>query len=104
VTSGAGPGASTLSSFTQQPRSSGSSCVPVAGDGDSAFDPDGVYVRRYVPEIAKLPNTLIHSPWNAPADVLRNADVRLDDNYPAPVVDLKESRERALAAFRKSLK
>jgi deoxyribodipyrimidine photo-lyase len=64
------------------------------------FDPDGVYVRRYVPEIADLPNKYIHAPWEAPADVLAAAGVSLDDTYPSPVVDLKASRERALAAFK----
>ena len=64
------------------------------------FDPDGAYVRRYVPELGELPNKLIHNPWNAPTTVLRNAGVRLDDNYPAPIVDLKESRELALSAFK----
>ncbi len=64
------------------------------------FDPDGAYVRRYVPELAELPNKYLHNPWEAPADVLRDAGVRLDDNYPAPIVDLKASRERALAVFK----
>ncbi len=64
------------------------------------FDPDGEYVRRYVPELAKLPNKFIHSPWEAPADVLESAGVVLGETYPEPVVDLKQSRERALAAFK----
>ena len=64
------------------------------------FDSDGVYVRRYVPEIADLPDKYIHAPWEAPADILAEAGVSLGDTYPAPVVDLKASRERALAAFK----
>jgi len=64
------------------------------------FDPDGVYVRRYVPEIADLPDKSIHAPWDAPADILDAAGIVLGDTYPAPVVDLKASRERALAAFK----
>jgi deoxyribodipyrimidine photo-lyase len=47
-----------------------------------------------------MPDKYLHNPWEAPAEVLENAGVRLDDNYPAPVVDLKSSRERALAAFK----
>ncbi len=64
------------------------------------FDPDGVYVRRYVPEIAGLPDKFLHAPWEAPAQTLDEAGVVLGDTYPTPVVDLKASRERALAAFK----
>jgi deoxyribodipyrimidine photo-lyase len=67
------------------------------------FDPDGKYVRHYIPELAALPNKFIHNPWEAPAELLAEAGVALDSNYPLPIVDLKTSRERALAAF-KSLK
>ena len=67
------------------------------------FDPDGDYVRRYVPEIAGLPKKYLNSPWEAPAEVLKDAGVALGENYPKPIVDLKETRDRALAAF-KSLK
>ncbi|MDJ0955783.1 MAG: deoxyribodipyrimidine photo-lyase [Arenicellales bacterium] len=64
------------------------------------FDPDGAYVRQYVPELADLPVESIHTPWCAPTDILRGAGVRLGNDYPTPIVDLKESRERALAAFK----
>ena len=64
------------------------------------FDPDGVYVRRYVPEIADLPDKTIHAPWETPANILADAGISIGDTYPAPVVDLKASRERALAAFK----
>ncbi len=64
------------------------------------FDPHGDYVRRYVPEIARLPDKFLHAPWQAPDDVLEAAGVRLGRNYPRPIVDLKSSRERALEAFR----
>jgi len=63
------------------------------------FDPDGNYVRRFVPEIAGLPDKLLHSPWQAPAAVLAEAGIELGLDYPYPIVDLKASRERALAAF-----
>jgi deoxyribodipyrimidine photo-lyase len=63
------------------------------------FDPDGAYVRRYVPELAALPDSAIHAPWEAPALVLAGAGVRLGATYPRPVVDLVAGRERALAAF-----
>jgi deoxyribodipyrimidine photo-lyase len=64
------------------------------------FDPDGVYVRRFVPELARLPSQYIHTPWNAPASVLAEAGIELGRDYPLPIVDLKASRERALSAFR----
>ncbi len=64
------------------------------------FDPDGRYVRRYVPEIAEIPNSHLHNPWEAPRETLETAGVELGVHYPKPIVDLKESRERALAAFK----
>ena len=64
------------------------------------FDPDGVYVRKYVPELKNLSSKYIHKPWEAPPEILSEADVRLGDNYPKPMVDLKESRDRALEAFK----
>ena len=64
------------------------------------FDPDGLYVRRFVPELSAVPDKYLHNPWEAPAEVLDLASVALGENYPKPVVDLKASRERALAAFK----
>jgi deoxyribodipyrimidine photo-lyase len=63
------------------------------------FDPDGAYVRRWVPELAKLPNTWIHQPWKAPAKSLLEAGIELGKNYPLPVIDHETARKRALAAF-----
>jgi deoxyribodipyrimidine photo-lyase len=65
----------------------------------SRFDPDGQYVRRWVPELGKLPASCIHSPWLAPPGLLASAGVRLGSNYPEPIVDLKAGRQRALAAY-----
>lgn len=63
------------------------------------FDPDGAYVRRFVPELAGLPDRYIHEPWEAPAGVLESAGVELGADYPYPVVSHVEGRARALAAF-----
>ncbi len=64
------------------------------------FDPEGAYVREYVPELASLPVNFIHQPWQAPPPVLEAANLRLGVDYPHPIVDLKDSRERALSAFK----
>ena len=65
------------------------------------FDPDGDYVRRFVPELKSLPDKYLHDPGNAPADVLRKAGVTLGKTYPEPLVELKGSRQRALQAYEK---
>ena len=63
------------------------------------FDPDGKYVRRHVPELADLPDKFLQCPWEADEEVLKDAGIKLGETYPAPIVDLAESRERALDAF-----
>ena len=64
------------------------------------FDPDGTYIRTYVPEIADLPDKYLQTPWAAPDDVLHDAGVKLDETYPRPIIDHKMARERALEAFK----
>ena len=64
------------------------------------FDPNGEYVRRFVPELSKIPDKFLHNPWEAPDNVLEYAGITLGDTYPKPIVDLKASRERALNAFK----
>jgi len=63
------------------------------------FDPEGAYVKRFVPELARLPAKYIHTPWEAPAAVLDAAGITLDVDYPKPVVEHAQGRARALAAF-----
>jgi deoxyribodipyrimidine photo-lyase len=63
------------------------------------FDPDGSYIRRWVPEIAALPDKYLAQPWTAPAALLEQHAIRLGQDYPEPVVDLKATRERALERY-----
>jgi len=65
------------------------------------FDATGDYVRRWVPEISKLPDTLLHSPWEASAAELAGAGIRLGKTYPAPIVHHDVARQRALEAYRR---
>ena len=62
------------------------------------FDAAGDYVRRWVPELAGLPDKWLHQPTEAPRDVLEQAGIRIGETYPRPIVDLKASRVRALEA------
>jgi len=65
------------------------------------FDPEGAYVRRWVPELARLPDGYIHHPWDAPAEVLRTAGVQLGTSYPFPIVEHGAARAAALDAFKR---
>jgi deoxyribodipyrimidine photo-lyase len=64
------------------------------------FDPEGSYVRRWVPELARLPDAWIHQPWQAPPATLTTAGVELGRTYPRPLVSHLVSREVALEAYR----
>lgn len=63
------------------------------------FDAQGEYVRRWAPELAKLPDKYVHRPWDAPEEVLDEAEVVLGETYPKRIVDHSEARIRALDAY-----
>ncbi len=64
------------------------------------FDAGGAYIRKFVPELGRLPDKYVHAPWEADAPVLAAANVTLGQNYPHPIISLARGRERALAAFK----
>lgn len=66
------------------------------------FDAEGEYIRKYLPEIAALPVKYIHSPWEAPVGILKDAGIVLGKTYPYPVVDHNLARVRALEAYAQS--
>lgn len=68
------------------------------GQGEK-FDPDGTYIRRWIPEIAALPDKYLNEPWTAPDSVLDEAGIDLGRTYPKPIVEHKRARERALSAY-----
>ena len=63
------------------------------------FDPDGSFIRKFVPELANVPTKFIFQPWEAPQTVLAESGVKLGEDYPEPIVNLKTSRDEALEAF-----
>ncbi len=68
------------------------------------FDPDGAYVRTWLPELAKLKAPDIHAPWEAPPLDLAAAGIALGSSYPRPIVEHAQARARALAAFNRLAK
>jgi deoxyribodipyrimidine photo-lyase len=62
-------------------------------------DPEGTFVRRWLPELARVPHRYIHAPWEMPDDVQREAGCVVGQDYPLPIIDHAWARERTLAAY-----
>jgi deoxyribodipyrimidine photo-lyase len=63
------------------------------------FDPEGSYIKRFIPELSVLPPRWIHAPWTAAPNELTSLGVTLGDTYPYPIIDHSFARERALAVY-----
>ena len=63
------------------------------------FDPQGRFIRKYLPQLAALPDKYVHAPWTAPQDVLLAAGVRLGENYPRPLVQHDVARKETLERY-----
>ena len=64
------------------------------------FDPDGAYVREYVPELRDVPGEYLREPWTMPAELQERIGCRIGHDYPAPIVDHAEARREALDRYR----
>ena len=68
------------------------------------YDPDGTYVRHWLPELENVPDRYLQNPWEMPDDVQRKANCVIGRNYPAPIVNHARARERTLAAYARARK
>ncbi len=64
------------------------------------FDEDGAYTKKYVPELKNLPGKYLYKPWEASSEILQKAGIILGKTYPHPIVNIDESRHKALEAFK----
>ena len=65
-------------------------------------DPNGVYIRKYVPELRQVPDRYIHEPWQMPISIQAQSDCILGETYPLPIVDHRWARQRTLAAYKQA--
>jgi deoxyribodipyrimidine photo-lyase len=63
-------------------------------------DPEGAYVRSWLPELADVPTKYVHTPWEMDRGMQRETGCVLDQDYPSPIIDHRQARERTLTAYR----
>jgi len=63
------------------------------------FDPEAIYIRRFVPELSRVPDAKIHEPWTMTPDEQRASRCRIGDDYPAPIVEHQAARAATLARY-----
>jgi deoxyribodipyrimidine photo-lyase len=68
------------------------------------FDPDGAYMRRWVPELADVPTKFIHQPWRMPSEVQRASGCVIGQDYPHPIVDHAVMRQRVMDVYQRASK
>ncbi len=66
------------------------------------FDAKGEYIKKWCPELKDLPEKYIHVPWEAPEEILEKAKIKIGKDYPEPMVDHKQARDKALAAYKQA--
>lgn len=66
------------------------------------FDPQGEYIRHYIPELQNVPTKFIHEPWKMPKDIQHKIGMRMGDDYPMPLVDHATQRQRALEMYKRA--
>ena len=67
------------------------------------FDPQGAYIRRWLPELAHVPTPFLHAPWQMPPNLQKSSHCLLGQDYPAPIVDHAAAKSAAIAKFRQCL-